>query len=408
MTRAAAARILAVNTGSSSLKSALYRANAPDTAAFNVVVDRIGGMNARLRVTDGQGKALSESSVDAPDFDAALDSTLRVLEQFDPGHRLAGVGHRLVHGGLLFDRPQLITQAAMAALDDIARLAPEHMPQALVAVRFIAKRHPDVPQIACFDTAFHRAMPRVAQTIALPQRWRDEGFVRFGFHGLSYESAVSELRRVDPAGARGRTIVAHLGNGASMAAIRDGVAVDTTMGYTPTSGLVMGTRCGDIDPGVLIELSARHAVGPDQMNVLLNKQSGLLGVSGISQDMRDLLAAEPNDSRAADAIELFCYRVRKYLGAFASVLGGIDTLIFTGGIGEKSATIRERICAGQTFLDIVLDPAANQANAPVISTAGATVTIRVIRADEEGVIVRHALALLGAVDSPAPEPAPID
>jgi acetate kinase len=396
MSDKARARILAVNTGSSSLKAALFRIDAPDQPSLGVLVDRIGAHEPKLRVSDGRGETLAERAIVAPDFERALDVLLQTFDAYDPGHRLAGIGHRLVHGGLVFDRPQTITAEALAQLDGLARLAPEHMPQALIAVRFFARSHPGVTQAGCFDTSFHRTMPRVAQLIPLPKRERDAGRVRFGFHGLSYESLIDALRQEDPVAARGRIVAAHLGNGASMTAINEGASVDTTMGYTPTSGLVMGTRCGDIDPGIVLDLIERDRMTPDAVNTLLNKQSGLLGLSGTSRDMRDLLAAEGSDARAADAIGLFCYRARKYVGAFASVLGGIDTLVFTGGIGERAPAIRERICAGHGYLGITLDPEANRANAPIISARGSRVGVRIVRANEEGVIVRHTLALIAA------------
>jgi acetate kinase len=367
----------------------------------NVLIDRIGSANGVVRVLDAGGAVLLERTESVADFDAALRLLMVVLAQCDPGHALHAIGHRLVHGGLSFDRPARILPDTLPVLDDLARLAPEHMPQALVAVRFFARVAAHVPQVACFDTAFHRTMPAVAQVIPLPRAYRDEGIVRFGFHGLSYESAVAALAREDRAAALGRIVVLHLGNGASMAAIRDGASVDTTMGYTPTSGLVMGTRCGDIDPGVLIELIRAHRMTPDALDILLNKRSGLLGVSGRSRDMRDLLAAEDSDPHAAEAIALFCYRARKFLGAFASVLGGLDTVVFTGGIGEKAGAIRARICAGQEYLGIALDEVANARNAPVISAAGARVTARIVPADEEGVIARHTLRLIGMPVSPA-------
>lgn len=392
----AGARILAVNTGSSSLKAAVYLPGDLPAPVLNVLIDRIGGDDAHIRVTDRAGRVAVERDAPARDFDAALTLLVGELDAADPGHHLCAIGHRLVHGGQRFDRPVAITPETLSALENLGRLAPEHMPQALVAVRFFAREAPSVPQVACFDTTFHRTRPRVAQLIPLPQRYRDAGFVRFGFHGLSYESSLAALRSMNAA--RGRIVVLHLGNGASMAAIRDGACVDTTMGYTPTSGLVMGTRCGDIDPGVLIELLTAHGMTPDALNALLNEQSGLLGVSGTSGDMRDLLAAEETDTNAADAIALFCYRAQKYLGAFASVLGGLDTVVFTGGIGERSAAIRARICAGQAHLGIGLDAAANAAASSaataVISAPDARVAVRVIRADEEAVIARHTLECL--------------
>ena len=308
---------------------------------------------------------------------------------------LAAVGHRIVHGGPRYAQPQWVSPELVAALRELAPMDPNHMPQALAGIEFVGEKYPELPQAACFDTTFHRRMPRQAQMIALPRQFQDEGMVRFGFHGLSYESITCELRRLDPAAAEGRVIVAHLGNGASMAAILGGQSIDTTMGFTPTSGLVMGTRCGDIDPGVLIHLLEQKKMTPRAVNTLLDEQSGLLGISGTSHDMRDLLSIEATDPRAADAIALFCYRAKKYLGAFASALGGVDVLVFTGGIGEKGAVIRERICAGQRFLGIELDPAANAANAPVISSRDSAVTVRVMPTNEERMIARHTIELLG-------------
>ena len=388
------ARVLAINTGSSSLKAAVYRPAAPselERAVFGVLVDRIGAGPARLRVSDASGAVRIERDVEAPDFEAALHLLRDALLEVDPQHRLCAIGHRLVHGGSRFERPVLIGADTLDALDALVPLAPEHMPQALIAVRHFARAAPAVPQVACFDTTFHRTLPLVAQTISLPRDYREQGFVRYGFHGLSYESAVTALRALDAGAADGRLVVLHLGNGASMAAIRDGRSIDTTMGYTPTSGLMMGTRSGDIDPGVLIELM-RRGMSADEIAVLLNERSGLLGVSGMSGDMRDLLAASATDPRAGEAIDLFVYRAQKYLGAFASVLGGIDTIVFTGGIGEKSAVIRARICAGQSHLGIALDDAANAMHAVVVSAFGVAVTVRVISADEEAVIARHTLA----------------
>jgi acetate kinase len=392
----AASRILAVNTGSSSLKAAVYR--APDVATPDqyVLVDRIGGGDSTIKLTDARGAVQLERTQSIGDFEAALAAMLELLTDRDSEHAIAAVGHRLVHGGLRFVAPQRITGDVLRELDDVARLAPEHMPQALVAVRFLLAALPGVPQIGCFDTSFHRAMPRVAQIFALPRALAEEGIVRYGFHGLSYESAMAALARIGERAARGRIVILHLGNGASMVAVRDGVGVDTTMGYTPTSGLVMGTRAGDVDPGVLLELIDGRRLAASEVNLLLNKRSGLLGISGTSRDMRDLLAAESSDARAAEAIALFCYRAKKYLGAYAAALGGLDTVVFTGGIGEHSAPIRARICEGLDFLGIALDADANAQNAALVSAENARVAVRVIRADEEGVIARHTLASLGA------------
>jgi acetate kinase len=258
-----------------------------------------------------------------------------------------------------------------------------------------------VPQVACFDTAFHRTLPPVAQRYPLPRALHDAGVVRYGFHGLSYEYIMQALRAVDPDAANGRVIVAHLGNGASMAAVRDGQSIDTTMGFTPTGGLVMGTRTGDLDPGVLLYLLQTRGMPAEQVNTLVNRQAGLLGVSGISADMRDLLEREAREPAAAAAVDLFCYQARKFLGALAAVLGGIETLVFTGGIGEHAAPIRARICASFEFLGLEIDAGRNQQHAPVISPDGASVTVRVIPTDEDRMIARHTYRLItheGAAD----------
>jgi acetate kinase len=258
----------------------------------------------------------------------------------------------------------------------------------------VGRAYPAVPQVACFDTAFHSRMPRVARLYALPRRLAEEGIIRYGFHGLSYEYVMEELRRLEPEAAAGRVVVAHLGNGASMAAVRGGVGVDTTMGFTPTGGLVMGTRSGDLDPSVPLYLLGERGLTPAEVSDLLNKQAGLQGVSGTSADMRDLLDREPDDRRAAEAVALFCYQAKKFLGALAAALGGLDALVFTGGIGEHSATVRERVCEGLEFLGIRLDPDRNGAHSPVISSDATAVTVRVVPTDEDLMVARHTRRLI--------------
>ncbi|MFS8085010.1 MAG: acetate/propionate family kinase [Acidobacteriota bacterium] len=391
-------QVLALNAGSSSLKAALYRVGDDTPLVLAVEMDRIGSDCERLRIRDARGALVVERQGDLPDYQAALTTLFAALAEHASTDRLVAVGHRIVHGGSRYAQPQWVSPELIAALQDLAPMDPTHMPQALAGIAFVSQAHPALPQAACFDTTFHRRMPRVAQMLPLPPQFQDAGMVRFGFHGLSYEFITGELRRLDPVAAAGRVLVAHLGNGASMAAIVSGQSVDTTMGFTPNSGLVMGTRCGDIDPGVLIYLLERKKMTPREVNALLDGRSGLLGISGSSQDMRDLLSSEATDPRAADAIALFCYRAKKYLGALASAMGGVDSLIFTGGMGEQAAVIRARICAGQGFLGIELDPAANQANAPVISSRGSAVTVRVLRTNEERIIAGHTIALLGLQD----------
>ncbi len=268
------------------------------------------------------------------------------------------------------------------------------MPQALDAIRTVGEAYPHLPQVACFDTAFHRHMPPVARRYALPRAYADAGVIRYGFHGLSYEYIMQALGAADRAAADGRVIVAHLGNGASMAAVRGGIGIETTMGFTPTGGLVMGTRSGDLDPSVVLYLLRARGLAPDDASALLNKESGMRGVSGTSGDMRDLLEKKSTDPRAAEAVDLFCYQAKKSLGALAAALGGVETLVFTGGIGEHAAPVRERICANLDFLGIRLDPARNAAHAPIISPDDAPVTVRVMPTDEDLMIARHTAHLL--------------
>jgi acetate kinase len=304
------------------------------------------------------------------------------------------VGHRVVHGGIHYQEPQRVTPEFIAILQGMVPIAPDHLPQSIRAMQVAIKAYPNLPQVACSDSAFHRHMPRIAQLYPLPRHFADEGLIRFGFHGLSYEYILQDLRATAPKGAEGRILIAHLGNGASMTAVRGGIGIDTTMGFTPAGGLMMGTRTGDLDPGVLLYLLAERKMTPTALNELVNRQAGLLGVSGIGADMRDLLEREATDGHAADAVGLFCYQAKKYLGALATVLGGLDTLVFTGGIGEHAPSVRLRICEGLDFLGIRIDPGRNATHAPAISREGGSVTVRVLRTDEDLMIARHTSELL--------------
>ena len=308
------------------------------------------------------------------------------------GHRIAAAGHRVVHGGLKFTRPVRIDPEVLAPLEALVPLAPLHQPHNLAAIRAIVQRAPELPQAACFDTSFHRTQPAVAQAFALPRRYAEEGVIRYGFHGLSYEYIASVLPRTDARAAAGRTVVAHLGNGASMCAMKSGRSVASTMGFTAVDGLPMGTRCGALDPGVLLYLMDRHGMDARALEKLLYQQSGLLGVSGISSDLRTLLASP--DPRAAEALDLFVYRIGRELGSLAAALGGLDALVFTGGIGENAATIRARVCQGAAWLGLELDAAANDAGRPRISRGGSRVTAWVIPTNEELMIAQHTRRLL--------------
>jgi acetate kinase len=392
-----AQRLLTINTGSSSLKAALYRLqeNTTETPEIRAEASRIGGRGGGLRLADARGETLEDRRDDLPDHSAALEALLSRLR--DRGlyrEDLAAVGHRVVHGGDRHREPQRVSPELVADLRALVPIDPNHLPQAIAAIEAVGRAYPAVLQVVCFDTAFHSRMPRVARLYALPSRLAEEGIIRYGFHGLSYEYVMEELRRLDREAAAGCVVVAHLGNGASMAAVRGGVGVDTTMGFTPTGGLVMGTRSGDLDPGVPLFLLEERGMSPTEVSDLLNKQAGLLGVSGTSADMRDLLDREPDDGHAAEAVALFCYQAKKFLGALAAALGGLDALVFTGGIGEHSATVRERVCEGLEFLGIRIDPERNAAHAPVISSDDASVTVRIVPTDEDLMVAQHTRRLI--------------
>jgi acetate kinase len=309
-------------------------------------------------------------------------------------HRLVAVGHRVVHGGTRFSRPVLIGPGTLAELETLVPLAPLHQPHNLAAIRAVSERTPALPQVACFDTAFHRTQPPVAQAFAVPRRYSEAGVRRYGFHGLSYEYIASVLSRTDARAGAGRTVVAHLGNGASMCALRAGQSVATTMSFTALDGLVMGTRCGSIDPGVLLYLIDQHRMDARALERLLYEESGLLGVSGGSSDMRDLLAS--SDASAAEAVDLFVYRINRELGSLAAALGGLDALVFTGGIGENAAPIRARVCREAQWLGVELDEEANAARGPCISRAGSRCPVWVIPTNEELMIALHTRHLLGS------------
>jgi acetate kinase len=309
-------------------------------------------------------------------------------------HRIVAVGHRVVHGGVKFTAPVLVDASILAELEALVPLAPLHQPHNVAAIKAVAKMAPVLPQVACFDTAFHRTQSKVAEAFALPRRFIEEGVRRYGFHGLSYEYIASVLPALDRRAAEGRAVLAHLGNGASMCAMSNGRSIATTMSFTALDGLMMGTRCGAIDPGVLLYLIEHHGMTGDTLQRLLYEQSGLLGFSGISSDMRELLSS--SDSRAAEALDLFVYRINRELGSLAAALGGLDALLFTGGIGENAASIRARICRDASWLGLELDEGANASGGPCISRAGSRVSAWVIPTNEELMIALHTRRLLEA------------
>jgi acetate kinase len=388
-------RILTINTGSSSLKAALYDMDRTERMTLACQVERIGQSGSQMRIVDGDGVTLLDRTAD---LDTHATAARAFLEWLHHGSEVAptAVGHRIVHGGRAHRAPHVLTRGVVADLQQWVPIDPDHLPQALAVIQVTTETYPAIPQVACFDTAFHRSMPRVAQMYPLPPRFADAGVIRYGFHGLSCEFILQALQAIDATAAQGRIIIAHLGNGASLTALREGVSVDTTMGFTPTGGIMMGTRSGDLDPGVLLHLLEAQGMQGTALNRLVNHEAGLLGVSGLSGDMRDLLGKESSDPRAADAVTLFCYLARKSVGALVAALGGVDTLIFTAGIGEHSAAIRERICEGLEFLGLELDVERNARHAPIVSRDGSRVVVRVMKTDEDLMIARHARHLLSA------------
>jgi len=383
--------ILTLNSGSSSLKFAVYEFAESERRVTSGAVDRIAA--PRPASAAGVDDAAAERAR-AAEHDDAIERVIRHVEEQSLFARIVAVGHRLVHGGARYRAPVRVTPAVLDTLRELRGLAPEHLPQQLLAVAAVSRRAPALPQVACFDTAFHAGMPRVAQWYGLPRRLSESGVVRYGFHGLSYEYVAGELRRLGALGRR--TVVAHLGNGASMCALLDGESVDTSMGLTPIGGLLMSSRSGDLDPGVLLYLMRERGMSVAEANAAVAAGGGLLGVSETSSDMRDLLAREATDARAADAIAMFCYQARKTVGAYAAALGGLDTLVFTGGIGEHAAPIRARICEGLEHLGVHVEPARNERHAEVISPAGSAAAVRVMATQEELTIARHVRRLLAA------------
>jgi len=389
------ADVLTINGGSSSIKFALYRTGESLEQRFHGSVDRIGLQGTNLTFSDSTGNKRVSLILESSDKRSASDFLIDWLAEQIDFSSIGGVGHRVVFG-MKHTVPECITQELLNELHHISPYDTDHLPAEIELIEALRQRYPNLPQVACFDTAFHSTMPRVARLLPIPRRFDARGIQRYGFHGLSYSYLIEELARVaGTKAAQGRVILAHLGNGASLAAVCDGKSIDTTMGFTPSSGLPMSTRPGDLDPGVVWYLMRAENLTPKQFNNLINHESGLLGISETSSDMRDLLGCEPWDVRAAEAVELFCYQVKKWIGAFAAVLGGVETLVFSGGIGENASEVRCRICDGLGFLGVELDEKKNLANEDVISTASSRVAVRVIRTDEEYMIAKTVCFALG-------------
>jgi len=387
--------ILTVNGGSSSLKTALFQLADPPVPVVRCLIGRIGFQDSVMVTTMSATGRSERRTLPVPDHAAGIELLLQWLEETVGSAHLHAVGHRIVHGGSRYSRPEHVTPDMLAELRRISPYDPEHMPSEIFLIEAISRRYPRLPQVACFDTSFHHGLPRVASLLPIPRRYEAHGLRRYGFHGLSCAFLMRELARIGkPEEAGGRVILAHLGNGASLTAVHRGRSVETTMGFTPTSGLPMSRRSGDLDPGIIAYLARTEGMDVERFHRMVNTESGLLGVSELSPDMRDLLAREASDPRAADAVALFCYHVKKAIGALATALGGLDTLVFSGGIGERAAPIRERICEGLDFLGVTVDPQRNQAGEPVLSKPRGPVTVRMIPTDEESEIARSVHELL--------------
>jgi acetate kinase len=388
--------ILTINGGSSSIKFALFEAGASLQRVLEGRLERIGLPGTTLRVKGSNEADNFSRPVTAPDHTVAVGVLMDWIEERGGRDALTAVGHRVVHGGPKYSEPRLINAELVEELRRLSPFDPEHLPEEILLTEAFHRRFPDLPQVACFDTAFHHDLPRVARLLPIPRRYEAQGVRRYGFHGLSYAFLMEELARLaGSAAAQGRVILAHLGNGASLAAVRDGQPVDTSMSFTPTAGVPMSTRSGDLDPGLFWYLARTEGLAAKQFNEMVNFQSGLLGVSETSSDMHDLLDRETQDVRAAEAVALFCYQVKKYIGAYAAALGGLDTLVFAGGIGENAPAVRARICDGLGFLGIELEEKRNAANEGLISTPASRVVIRVIRTDEELMIAKTVCRVLG-------------
>lgn len=378
--------VLAVNAGSSSLKFAVLAPGTPPARRARGSIERIGQPRAALALDGGE-----QHEVRAADHAAAFSLVAEALGGRDI--TFGAVGHRIVHGGPRFVEPTKVSADLLDELRRISPFDPEHLPAEISLIEACARRFARMPQVACFDTAFHRDLPRAARLLAIPRKYEEKGIRRYGFHGLSYAYLTRTLAR-EPGGLPARLVIAHLGNGASITAIRDGKSVDTTMAFTPTAGLPMSRRSGDLDPGLVAYLARTEGMTAEQFHEMVNTRSGLLGISETSADVRDLLAREGTDVRAAEALAVFCHAVRKTIGAHAAVLGGLDALVFAGGIGEHGAVIRARVCEGLGFLGIVLEPARNAEHAALISTG--PVAVRVMRTDEEVEIANSTWEVLGS------------
>jgi len=381
--------ILSVNCGSSSLKIALLRFDLAMEMEWSGHIERIGSPKSHFIILDNKGRILVDDKTGHQDIEAAVIWFVIWLKKNMKKYKLKAIGHRIIQGGILHREHKLVTKALIRSLKLLIPLAPNHLPDELKTLVILVKAFPEIPQVACFDTVFHKDMPFYSRHFSLPRKFWKEGLIRYGFHGLSYEYIVQKMQQLSPHGSLGNVIIAHLGNGASMAAVRNGKSMDTTMGLTPTGGLIMGTRCGDLDPGIALYLLKSKKVSINGLEQLFNHLSGLKGISGISSDMLALLEKEKTNPRAKEAIIMFCYQTRKFIGALSVALEGINSLVFTGGIGENSSSIRARICNGLEFLGIRIDKNKNKRHHDIISTQKSSITVRVIKTNEELMIAQH-------------------
>ena len=382
--------VAVINAGSATLKFSLLGSKE---SVLRVLIERLGEEEPRAIIKDSSGNSVLDGPVPTNNHQEALAWLFDWIGQENPTLKPIAIGHRVVHGGDGLQKPILVTAEVIKTIESLIPLAPLHQPHNLSPIRFIADKFPKLPQVACFDTAFHASQSTIERMFALPRLWSKKGIKRYGFHGLSYEYIASRLPDIDPRAASGRTIVCHLGNGASLCALNAGISVATTMAFTALEGLPMGTRCGSIDPGVLLYLLDQEQLSVKELANLLYKQSGLLGVSGISSDMRDLLA-DPS-TEAAEAVEYFCYRIARAIGSLAAALGGLDALVFTGGIGEHAAPVRARICELSRWLGVAIDTEANQESRTSIQSEASSIKVLVIPTNEEMMIATHVRQLIG-------------
>jgi acetate kinase len=379
--------LLTLNAGSSSIRFAVYHEDLG--RGMSGKIDRIGLPGSTLQFQETPAAGREVEKILAPDHSAAASHLIDWLEERVGFPIIQAVGHRVVHGGPNNFEPRQVTQELLEELKRISPFDPEHLPAEIRLIEFLQERFPDLPQVTCFDTGFHRDLPTVARLLPIPRRLSREGVRRYGFHGLSYAFLMDEVRRLcGEEVATGRIVLAHLGNGASMAAVRNGQCIDTSMAFTPTAGLPMSTRSGDLDPGLVWYLAKTGQMSPERFHHMVNRESGLLGISETSSDMRDLMARQGSDVRAAEAVALFCYQARKWLGGFAAALGGLDLVVFSGGIGENVPEVRSGICEGLEFLGVEMNAARNRVNGAVISNDGSRVAVRVIKTDEEKIIAK--------------------